>query len=63
MSKNEDLHGNAPDKSKIALLMIDVINDFDFEHGEKLFDNALPMAKNLAKFKRKAKKQVSQLFT
>jgi len=44
MSKNEDLHGNAPDKSKVALLIIDVINDFDFEHGEKLFDNSLPMA-------------------
>ena len=56
MSKNEDLHGNAPDKSKVALLLIDVINDFDFENGEKLLENSLPMAKNLAKFKRKAKK-------
>lgn len=56
MSKNEDLHGNAPDKSTVALLIVDVINDFDFENGDKLLKNALPAAKNLAKFKRKAKK-------
>ena len=56
MSKNEDLHGNAPDKSKVALLLVDVINDFDFENGDKLLKNALPAAKNLTKFKRKAKK-------
>lgn len=56
MSKNEDLHGNAPDKSKVALLLIDVINDFDFQDGDKLLDNSLPMAKNIAKLKRKAKK-------
>jgi len=28
--KNIDLHGNAPDKQKFALPLIDVINDFDF---------------------------------
>jgi len=33
MSKNEDLHGSAPDKSKIALLIIDMISDFEFEDG------------------------------
>lgn len=36
MSNTEDLHGNAPDKSKVALLLIDVINDFEFEDGAKL---------------------------
>ena len=56
MSKSEDLHGNAPDKSNVALLLIDVINDFEFEDGEKLFVNALPVAKNLAKLKEKAKR-------
>src|SRR6266496_2780868 len=44
--KNVDLHGSAPDKNKIALLLIDVINDFDFrrtvehcarsDHGSEL---------------------------
>ena len=56
MSKNEDLHGNAPDKSKVSLLLIDVINDFEFEDGDKLLENAMPMAKNLVRFKRQAKK-------
>ena len=56
MSKNEDLHGNAPDRSKTSLLLIDVISDFEFEDGEKLFENALPVARNLAKLKKKAKK-------
>lgn len=56
MSQNEDLHGNAPDKSNVVLLLIDVINDFEFSNGEKLFENAVPMAKKLAALKEKAKK-------
>lgn len=56
MPKNEDLHGNAPDKSKVALLLIDVINDFDFENGDKLLNHTIPVAKNLVRFKRQAKK-------
>jgi nicotinamidase-related amidase len=54
--KNENLHGNAPEKSDIALLIIDVITDFEFNDGDKLLKNALPMAKKLAAFKRQAKK-------
>ena len=53
--RNEDLHGNAPDKSSVALLLIDVITDFDFENGEELLKNALPAAHNLARLKKKAK--------
>ncbi len=52
--KNDDLHGNAPDESEIALLLIDVINDLEFEGGEALFDNALPAAKNIATLKARA---------
>ncbi len=55
MSQNESLHGNAPDNSSAALLIIDVISDFEFEDGEKLFENALPMAEKLAAFKKRAK--------
>ena len=54
---NADLHGNVPDKSNVALLLIDVINDFEFENGEKLFKHALPMAKKLAALREKAKKE------
>lgn len=56
MSNNEDLHGYAPDKSNVALLLIDVISDFEFEDGAKLFKYALPMAKKLAALREKARK-------
>jgi nicotinamidase-related amidase len=53
--KNSDLHGNAPDKASVALLLIDVINDFEFDEGaEVLFKHALPAAKNIAALKRRA---------
>ena len=42
-------------RSEIALLLIDVISDFEFEDGEKLLTNALPAAKRLAELKRRAK--------
>ncbi len=29
-AKNDELHGNVPDKSPVALLLIDVINDLEF---------------------------------
>jgi nicotinamidase-related amidase len=53
--KNGDLHGNVPDQCSVALIMIDVINDMEFESGEALFRNALPVAKNLAALRRRAK--------
>ena len=56
MPKNADLHGNAPDKSNVALLLIDVISDFEFKDGDKLFKYALPMAKKLAALREKAKR-------
>ena len=54
-AKNEDLHGNVPDKSNVALLLIDVINALDFGGGEELLRQALPVAKNLAELKRRAR--------
>src|SRR5215216_57954 len=54
-AKNEDLHGNVPDKSNVALLLIDVINDLEFERGGELLRHALPMAERLAALKRRAK--------
>jgi nicotinamidase-related amidase len=55
-AKNEDLHGNVPDKSEVALLIIDVINDLEFESGKQLLPYALTMAQNLAALKKKAKR-------
>ena len=54
--KNVDLHGSAPDKHKIALLLIDVINDFDFSEANQLLKHARPMAKNLLRLKRRAQR-------
>ena len=53
--QNEDLHGNAPDKSDTVLLIIDVLNDLEFEGGEELLSAAIPMARALARLKRRAK--------
>lgn len=54
--KNVDLHGSAPDKNKIALLLIDVINDFDFPEADQLLKFARPMAKKLLWLKRRVQK-------
>jgi len=54
--KNVDLHGSAPDKHQIALLLIDVINDFDFPGADQLLRHARPMARNLLRLKQRAYK-------
>src|SRR5438067_7296321 len=54
-AKNHDLHGNAPESCPVALLLIDVINDLDFEGGEKVLKQALPSAKTLAAFAKRAR--------
>jgi nicotinamidase-related amidase len=55
-TKNEDLHGSVPDNADVALLLIDVINDLDFEGSEALFRYALPMAERIADLKARAKR-------
>ena len=56
MPKNEDLHGNAPDKSDVVLLIIDMISDFEFDGGEKILPFAEAIAKNIAALKERAEK-------
>ena len=46
---------SAPHKSKIALLIIDMISDFEFEDGQQLFRQALPAARNIARLKVRAR--------
>jgi nicotinamidase-related amidase len=48
-----DLHGNAPDNSRVALLLVDVINDFEFPGGAKLLRHARPAAKRIAGLKQR----------
>jgi nicotinamidase-related amidase len=54
-AKNHDLHGSAPDEAPVVLLLIDVINDLEFEGGEALLAQALPMAERLAALKHRAR--------
>ncbi|HKY30204.1 MAG TPA: isochorismatase family cysteine hydrolase [Pyrinomonadaceae bacterium] len=51
-----DLHGNVPDESAAALLLIDWINDLEFEGADRLLELALPAARNIANLKKLAKK-------
>ena len=46
MAQNNTRH-----KSTVAILLIDVVNDFDFPDGDALLKNALPTAARLAKLK------------
>ena len=54
-AKNHDLHGSAPDSSPVALVLIDMINDLEFEGGEVLLEQALPVAERIAALKRRAR--------
>ena len=54
--KNHDLHGNVPDTAAVALLLIDFINDFEFEDGKALFQHALPAAERTAALKHQVQK-------
>jgi nicotinamidase-related amidase len=49
-----DLHGNAPDDSPVALVIIDMINAFDFEGAGEMLPRALAAAKCIAALKRRA---------
>lgn len=51
LKKNKDLHGSAPDECKAALLIIDMINDFNFKDGDKLFVKSLTVAGNILRLK------------
>jgi nicotinamidase-related amidase len=55
-AKNDDLHGNVPDRAEVALLLIDVINDLEWVGGELIMEHALPMARRLADLKKRAKR-------
>ncbi|HET6317664.1 MAG TPA: isochorismatase family cysteine hydrolase [Chloroflexota bacterium] len=52
---NPDLHGNVPDQSPVALILIDVINDFEYDAGPALLERALPIAERLAALKQRCR--------
>jgi nicotinamidase-related amidase len=49
-----DLHGSAPDDSPVALLIIDMINAFDFRGADAMLPRALGAAKAIARLKARA---------
>jgi len=52
--KNADLHGSAPDKSEVAVIIVDVINDFDFPEAKELVRFIPKLADKIARLKRRA---------
>ncbi len=53
--KQHDLHGSAPDNHHTCLLLIDVINDFDFPRGDELFERAQHIGRPIAALKKRAR--------
>ena len=53
--RNSNLDGSVPDTSKVALLLIDVINDLNFPESDALLQHAEPMAKSIAALKLRCK--------
>lgn len=53
--QTQDLYGFVPDTADIALILIDVINDLEWEGGEQIVSQGVVMARQIADLKRRAK--------
>ena len=53
-AKNKDLHGNVPDDAPVVLVLIDVINDLEFDGGDRLLPQAVAAAERILALKRRA---------
>ncbi len=51
----DDLHGNAPDSCRVALLLIDVLNDLDFPDNDELVRQSVGLAERIAALKQRCK--------
>jgi nicotinamidase-related amidase len=51
-----DPHGNVAHRSRTALLILDLISDFEFEGGAQLCRRTLPVARRVASLKARAKR-------
>ena len=57
------MDGSAPDHSPAVLLLIDVLNDFNYPGGDQLLRNALQIAPNLCELKARARQaQVATIY-
>jgi nicotinamidase-related amidase len=55
-ARNADLHGMVPDRSSVALVLLDVVNDLEFPGGERLARHAVPMARRLARLRARVRR-------
>jgi nicotinamidase-related amidase len=53
---NDDLHGNAPDRSGVVLLLIDVVNDLSFPGNEQLVRRSEKLGKAISHLKQRCKR-------
>jgi nicotinamidase-related amidase len=54
MDRTRDPQGLAPDRSDTALIILDLISDFDFQDGAKIAKATLRVAKRIAALRRRA---------
>ena len=54
--RSPTLHGSAPQRARVVLLLIDVINDMEFPEGCRLMKYAWPAAKRIAVLRKRAKR-------
>ena len=52
---NDDLHGMVPHTSPVVLLLLDLLNDFEFPEGEKLHANAKTIYPRVAALKQRCR--------
>lgn len=52
--RHPDLHGNVPDRSEVALLLVDTLNALDFPGSEAFVPKATRAAQNIAALKQRA---------
>jgi nicotinamidase-related amidase len=55
MSIEPSLSGSTPERSPVALLLVDVMNDLEFPGGELLLPQAMPMAQAIVDLKARAR--------
>lgn len=53
-ASSDDLQGNVPDRAPLAVILIDVISDFEFRDGAQLFEQARKVAPAIARLKQRA---------
>ena len=54
--RNSGLHGAAPDRSAVVMLVLDMVSDFAFKGGAEAARAALPIARRIARLAERARR-------